>query len=174
MCCHGRINGVDANVAQRSGGRHPGVSAAIGASLMIVVPSAHASATPLDGAPTVGTAVYVVMHKSFTATGDPAQCVGAVNLAAIRPGSTVYLWEGSSSSSPTIKVAVGQHYRSRLGDGQCEALYITSAPVLTQFNVQFVGAGSEASPTFGPITSHPVTDQPGIQQMIRVDLGVDP
>jgi len=151
------------------------VRAAIAVALLILTPIAQASAAPPDVVEgNVGTAVYVVMHKSFTAIADADQCLGTGDLATIRRGSWVFLSEGSPESSETPKVAVGQHYRSRLSEGKCEALYITSAPVLPVFNVQFAGAEGEVSPTFGPVASQPVTDQPGIQQVIRVDLGVEP
>jgi hypothetical protein len=114
------------------------------------------------------------MHKSFTELPDPGQCAGAAEFATIRQGSSVFLSEGSPQSSDTPKVAVGQLYRSRLSGGVCEALYVTSSPVLPVFNVQFAATQTELSPTFGPITAQPVTDQPGIQQMIRVDLGLAP
>ncbi|RDH74868.1 hypothetical protein DVS77_29850 [Mycolicibacterium moriokaense] len=79
--------------------------------------------------------------------------------------------EGSASSD-TPKVAVGQFFRSRMKDGACEALFITSAPVMPSFNVQFAGPGAELSPTFGPIPSEQVTDQPGIQQAVLIDMDV--
>ena len=160
--------------AQHLRRRHMLVRAAIAVALLILTPIAQASAAPPEVAGNVSTAVYVVMHKSFTTTVDADQCLGAGDLATIRRGSWVFLSEGSPESSETPKVAVGQHYRSRLSGGKCEALYITSAPVLPVFNVQFAGAEGEVSPTFGPVASQPVTDQPGIQQVIRVDLGVEP
>lgn len=123
--------------------------------------------------PTVGTAVHVLIHRSFAEVADADQCAGTASLAAVRRGSSVVLSEGSASSD-TRKVAVGQFFRSRLKDGVCEALYITSAPVMATFNAQFAGPGGELSPTFGPNPAEPVTDQPGIQQMVRVDLEFEP
>ena len=83
------------------------------------------------------------------------------------------LSEGATAvDSP--KLAVGQFYRSRLSDGVCEALYITSAPVMPMFNVQFAGPGGELSPTFGPTPSEPVTYQPGIEQVVKVDIDLPP
>lgn len=146
-------------------------AAVVAVSLALVpIPSAAAQH---DGPATVGTAVYVVIHNSFTEIEDPDQCVGAGDLATVRRGSSVVLSEGSPESSETAKVAVGQLFRSRMSDGVCEALYITSSPVIPAFNVQF-SADGQVSPTFGPIGSQPVTDQPGIEQMIRVDLGFEP
>jgi hypothetical protein len=43
---------------------------------------------------------------------------------------------------------------------------------MPMFNVQFAGPGGELSPTFGPTPSEPVTYQPGIEQVIRVDIEV--
>lgn len=129
--------------------------------------SAPQSAAEPVGAETVGTAVYVVIHRSFEQTSDSDQCVGASTLAAVRRGSSAILSEGSSDAR---KVAVGQFFRSRLKDGVCEVLYITSAPVMPSFSVQFAGPGGELSPTFGPNPAEPVTYQPGIQQMVRVDM----
>ena len=82
------------------------------------------------------------------------------------------LLEGSASPD-AAKVAVGQFFRSRLKDGECQVLYITSAPVMPSFNVQFVGPGGELSSVFGPNPSEPVTDQPGIQQVVHIDLGFE-
>lgn len=59
-------------------------------------------------------------------------------------------------------------------DGMCEALYITSAPIMPIFNAQFVGPDGELSATFGPVESQPVTDQPGIQQAVRIDMEFEP
>ncbi len=119
--------------------------------------------------PTVGTAVHVLIHQSFTEVTDADRCVGTSTLAPVRRGSSVVLSEASTVAD-TPKVAVGQFFRSRLKDGVCEALYITSAPVMPTFNVQFVGPAGELSPTFGPNPAEPVTDQPGIEQAVRVDL----
>lgn len=83
------------------------------------------------------------------------------------------LLEGSSSSD-SRKVAVGQFFRSRRNDAVCQVLYITSAPVMPSFNVQFVGPGGELSPVFGPTPSEPVSDQPGIQQVVHIDVGFEP
>ncbi len=83
------------------------------------------------------------------------------------------LSEGATVAD-TRKVAVGQFLRSRLTDGVCEALYITSAPVMPTFNVQFAGPDGEMSPTFGPTPSEPVTYQPGIEQVVRVDIEAQP
>ncbi len=78
--------------------------------------------------------------------------------------------EGSVSPDAP-KVAVGQFFRSRLNDGACQVLYITSAPVMGSFNVQFVGPGGEQSSVFGPNSAEPVTDQPGIQQVVTSTSG---
>ena len=103
--------------------------------LVSLIPVPQSAAEPA----TVGTAVNVVMHTSFEQTSDADQCVGAGTLAAVRRGASVVLMEGSSSSD-SRKVAVGQFFRSRLNDGGvCQVLYITSAPVMPSFNVQFVG-----------------------------------
>lgn len=83
------------------------------------------------------------------------------------------LSEGATVAE-TRALAVGQFFRSRLSDGVCEALYITSAPVMPTFNVQFAGPGGELSPTFGPTPSEPVTYQPGIEQVVRVDIDIPP
>ncbi len=122
---------------------------------------------------TVGTAVNVVIHTSFEQTADADQCVGTGALVPVRRGSSVVLLEGSVSPDAP-KVAVGQFFRSRLNDGVCQVLYITSAPVMGSFNVQFVGPGGEQSSVFGPNRSEPVTDQPGIQQVVHIDLGFEP
>lgn len=137
--------------------------------LMCTAPMAQSAAAPA----TVGTAVQVVIHKSFTEVPDPDQCVGVSTLAAVRRGSSVILSEGSLSPD-TRKVAVGQFLRSRMKDGTCQVLYITSAPVMPIFNVQFVGPEGAQSPTFGPNGSEPVTDQPGIQQAVRIDMEFEP
>ncbi len=138
--------------------------------LVSAVPMPQSAAQP----ETVGTAVNVVIHTSFEQTSDPDQCVGAGLLATVRRGSSVVLLEGSSSSSDSRKVAVGQFFRSRRNVADCQVLYITSAPVMPSFNVQFVGPGGELSPVFGPNPSEPVTDQPGIQQVVHIDLGFEP
>ena len=52
----------------------------------------------------------------------------------------------------------------------CQVLYITSAPAMPSFNVQFVGPEGELSPVFGPNPAEPVTDQPGIQQAVSIDM----
>ena len=122
---------------------------------------------PATAQPTVGTAVYVQIRQSFAQVDDGDQCVGTAALGTIRRGSSVVLSEGAASIE-TPKVAVGQFFRSRLRDGVCEALYITSAPVMPSFNVQFAGPGGELSPTFGPTPSEPVTYQPGIEQVVKV------
>jgi hypothetical protein len=41
------------------------------------------------------------------------------------------------------------------------------------FNVQFVSPTGELSSTFGPNQAEPVTDQPGIQQAVGVDMEFD-
>ncbi|MGZ4766954.1 MAG: hypothetical protein ACXV6M_14995 [Ilumatobacteraceae bacterium] len=138
------------------------------AAVLAAAPMSQAAADP-----TVGTAVDVVIPRSFAPTSDADQCVGAATLATVRRGSSVILSEGSASSDAR-KVAVGQFFRSRLNDGACQVLYITSAPVMGTFNVQFAGPAGELSPTFGPNPAEPVTDQPGIQQMVRVDLEFEP
>ncbi|MDX1886947.1 hypothetical protein [Mycolicibacterium sp. 120270] len=130
-------------------------------------------ATAEPEAATVGTAVQVVIHKSFTEVADPDQCTGAASLAAVRRGSSVVLSEASDSADAP-KVAVGQFLRSRLKDGTCQVMYITSAPAMPAFNVQFVGPQGDASSTFGPSSSEPVTDQPGIGQLVRVDMEFEP
>lgn len=138
--------------------------------LVGLTPMSQSAAEP----ETVGTAVNVVIRTSFEQTSDPDQCVGAGPLATVRRGSSVVLLEGSSSSSDSRKVAVGQFFRSRRNVADCQVLYITSAPVMPSFNVQFVGPGGELSAVFGPNPSEPVTDQPGIQQVVHIDLGFEP
>lgn len=137
--------------------------------LVGLTPMSQAAAEP----ETVGTAVNVVIHTSFEQTSDADQCVGAGALAAVRRGASVVLLEGSLSSD-SRKVAVGQFFRSRLNDGGCQVLYITSAPVMPSFNAQFVGPGGELSSVFGPNPAEPVTDQPGIQQVVHIDIGIEP
>ena len=80
----------------------------------------------------------------------------------------------ASSTADARKVAVGQFFRSRMNDGACQVLYITSAPVMPAFNVQFAGPAGELSSTFGPSAAEPVTDQPGIEQIVRVRMEFDP
>jgi hypothetical protein len=155
---HGRIDAVN--------GLAYGAAAI---ALVSVVPLAQASAAP----DTVGTAVNVVIRASFEQTPDADQCAGAGALAAVRRGASVVLSEDSIEPDAP-KVAVGQFFRSRLKDGACQVLYITSAPMMESFNVQFVGPGGELSSVFGPNRSEPVTDQPGIQQVVHIDLGVAP
>ncbi len=130
-------------------------------------------APPSTAEPTVATAVYVQIRQSFATVDDADQCVGTSALGPVRRGSSVVLSEGAPVAD-TRKVAVGQFFRSRLRDGVCEVLYITSAPVMPAFNVQFAGPGGEMSPTFGPTPSEPVTYQPGIEQVVRVDIGDPP
>jgi hypothetical protein len=142
---------------------------AAASALVSLMPVAPSAAEP----ETVGTAVNVVMHTSFEPTSDADQCVGAGPLATVRRGASVVLMEGSSSSD-SQKVAVGQFFRSRMGDGVCQALFITSAPVMPTFNAQFVGQGGELSSVFGPNPAEPVTDQPGIQQVVQIHLGFEP
>jgi hypothetical protein len=136
--------------------------------LASLIPMPRSAAEP----EAVGTAVDVVIHTSFEQTSDADQCVGAGALATVRRGASVVLLEGSSSSDAR-KVAVGQFFRSRLSDGVCQVLYITSAPVIPSFNVQFVGPEGALSPVFGPNPSEPVTDQPGIQQVVHIDIGFE-
>lgn len=136
--------------------------------VVLAAPMSQAAADP-----TVGTAVDVVIPRSFTPTSDADQCVGAATLATVRRGSSVILSQGSASSDAP-KVAIGQFFRSRIKDGACQVLYITSAPVMETFNVQFAGPTGELSPIFGPNHAEPVTDQPGIQQMVRVGLEFEP
>jgi hypothetical protein len=155
---HGRIDAVN---------RLAYGAAAI--ALVSVVPLPQAVAAP----DTVSTAVNVVMRASFEQTADADQCAGVGALAAVRRGASVVLLE-ESVSPDAPKVAVGQFFRSRLNDGACQVLYITSAPVMGSFNVQFVGPGGEPSSVFGPNRSEPVTDQPGIQQVVHIDLGIAP
>ncbi|MGO4445930.1 hypothetical protein AB4Z42_21510 [Mycobacterium sp. 2YAF39] len=139
---------------------------------LAIAASAGLVAAPQSAAePSVGTAVYVQIRQSFAAVDDADQCVGTSALGSVRRGSSVVLSEGATATD-TPKVAVGQFLRSRLRDGICEALYITSAPVMPTFNVQFAGPGGELSPTFGPTPSEPVTYQPGIEQVVRVDINV--
>jgi hypothetical protein len=137
--------------------------------LVSLMPPTRAAAAP----DTVGTAVNVVIHASFEQTPDADQCAGAGALAAVRRGASVVLLE-ESVSPDAPKVAVGQFFRSRLKDGACQVLYITSAPIMERFNVQFVGPAGEQSSVFGPNRSEPVTDQPGIQQVVHIDLGIAP
>lgn len=140
--------------------------AVLASASLVVAPQATAE-------PTVGTAVYVLIHHAFEIVDDADQCVGTSPIGPVRRGSSVVLSEGATVAD-TRKVAVGQFFRSRLSDGVCEALYITSAPVMPTFNVQFAGPGGELSPTFGPTPSEPVTYQPGIEQVVRVDIEVPP
>jgi hypothetical protein len=42
------------------------------------------------------------------------------------------------------------------------------------FNVAFVGPQGDSSATFGPSPSEAVTDQPGIAQLVRVDMAFGP
>jgi hypothetical protein len=142
------------------------------AALGVTLPQRQAAAQPA-GTGTVGTAVHVVIHKSFMETVDDDQCVGDSALATVRRGSSVVLSESSFESIAPRKVAVGQFFRSRLKDGMCEALYITSAPVMPVFAVQFVGPDGALSATYGPIASENVTDQPGIAQAVVVHLEFD-
>ena len=144
------------------------VSLAAAPAIVILMPMPQSAAEPA----TVGTAVHVVINKSFEETSDPDQCRGAGTLASVRRGSSVILSEGSASPDAP-KVAVGQFFRSRMKDGACEVLYITSAPVMPAFNVQFVGPAGDLSSTFGPNPAEPVTDQPGIQQVVGVDMEFD-
>lgn len=142
--------------------------------VLAVAASASLVAAPQSTAePNVGTAVYVLLRQSFAKVDDADQCVGTSALRPVRRGSSVVLSEGAAVAE-TRKVAVGQFFRSRLTDGVCEVLYITSAPVMPTFNVQFAGPGGELSPTFGPTPSEPVTYQPGIEQVVRVDIDVPP
>ena len=137
---------------------------------LAVVASASLVAAPQAMAqPSVGTAVYVQIRQSFEPVDGDDQCVGTAALGPVRRGSSVVLSEGATAADGP-KVAVGQFYRSRLRDGVCEALYITSAPVMPAFDVQFAGPQGELSPTFGPTPSEPVTYQPGIEQVVRVDI----
>jgi hypothetical protein len=154
---NGRINAVNRLV-----------SLAAALAIVTLMPMPQSAAEPT----TVGMAVHVVISKSFDETSDPDQCMGAGTLASIRRGSSVILSEGSASPDAP-KVAVGQFFRSRLKDGACEVLYITSAPIMAAFNVQFVGPTGELSSTFGPNPAEPVTDQPGIQQAVGVDMEFD-
>jgi hypothetical protein len=144
------------------------VSLATALAIVTLTPMPQSTAEPT----TVGTAVHVVIDKSFEETSDADQCMGAGTLASIRRGSSVILSEGSASPDAP-KVAIGQFFRSRMKDGACEVLYITSAPVMPAFNVQFVGPAGELSSTFGPNAAEPVTDQPGIQQVVGVDMEFD-
>lgn len=140
---------------------------AAAAALISLVSATQAAAEP--DAATVGTAVQVVIQHSFTGMSDPDQCAGAASLSPVRRGSSVVLSEASGSAEAP-KVAVGQFFRSRVKDGTCQVMYITSAPVMPAFNVAFVGPEGDSSATFGPIPAEPVTDQPGIGQLVRVDL----
>lgn len=140
--------------------------AAGAAASLVAAPSAAAE-------PTVGTAVYVQIRQSFAPVDGDDQCVGTSALGPVRRGSSVVLSEGGIATDGP-KVAVGQFFRSRLRDGVCEALYITSAPTRPAFNVQFAGPGGELSPMFGPTPSEPVTYQPGIEQVVKVDIDLPP
>lgn len=142
------------------------------ATLAVTLPQRQAAAQPATD--TVGTAVHVVIHNSFMETVDEDQCIGGGTLATVRRGSSVVLSESSFESTAPRKVAVGQFFRSRMKDGMCEVLYITSAPVMPVFAVQFVGPDGAPSATYGPITSQNVTDQPGIQQAVVVHLEFEP
>ncbi len=148
------------------------VCSAVAAALVGVTAIPRSAAEPPGVTANVGTAVEVLMHKAFEQTTDADQCVGAAPLAAVRRGSSVILSEGSASPDAR-KVAVGQFFRSRVNDGACQVLYITSAPVMPSFNVQFVGPLGELSAVYGPNPAEPVTDQPGIQQIVRVDMAFD-
>lgn len=145
------------------------VGCVVPAALLAVAPTPLSAAEPPAAGSAVGTAVEVLLRRSFEQTADADQCTGAATLATVRRGSSVILSEGSVSPD-THKVAVGQFFRSRINDGVCQVLYITSAPVMSTFNVQFVGPAGELSSTFGPNPAEPVTDQPGIQQIVRVDM----
>ncbi len=140
------------------------------AALTGLVPLPAATAEPV--ANTVGTAVQVVIHRAFAEIPEPDQCAGAGPLVSVRRGSSVVLSEVSGSADAP-KVAVGQFLRSRLKDGTCQVMYITSAPAMPAFNVAFVGPEGSSSATFGPSAAEPVTDQPGIGQLVRVDMEVD-
>ena len=130
--------------------------------------------TPQSAAePTVGTAVHVLIRRSFAEAAGADQCAGTASLAAVRRGSSVVLSENSAGAD-TREVAVGEFFRSRLKDGVCEVLFIASAPMMPAFNVAFVGPDGEQSPTFGPNPAEAVTDQPGIEQMVRADLEFEP
>ncbi len=142
------------------------------ATLVGIAPMAQSAAEPPDASANVGTAVEVVVHRAFEQTSDADQCVGAGSLATVRRGSSVILSEAIASPDAR-KVAVGQFFRSRMNNGVCQVLYITSAPMLTAFNVQFVGPANELSATFGPNPAEPVTDQPGIGQLVRVDMAFE-
>jgi hypothetical protein len=148
------------------------MSLAVVAVCACLAPLPHAWAEP-PAAGTVGTAVQVVIHNSFAPTPDADQCTGAGSLAAVRRGSSVLLSEVTGGVDGP-KVAVGQFLRSRVKDGTCQAMYITSAPVMPAFNVAFVGPQGDSSPTFGPSPAEPVTDQPGIDQLVRVDMAFGP
>jgi hypothetical protein len=145
----------------------------LAAGLAVIAAAGSVAAPPSNAEPTVGTAVYVQIRQSFAPVDGDDQCVGTSALEPVRRGSSVVLSEGAAATD-TAKVAVGQFYRSRLSDGVCEALYITSAPVMPSFNVQFAGPGGELSPTFGPTPSEPVTYQPGIEQVVKVDIDLPP
>jgi hypothetical protein len=132
---------------------------------------AQSAAEPAEA--TVGTAVNVVIDTAFEPTPDADQCVGTGAMAAVRRGSSVVLLEGSVSPDAP-KVALGQFFRSRLNNGVCQVLYITSAPTMESFNVQFVGPDGQLSSVFGPNPAEPVTDQPGIQQVVQVEIGIEP
>jgi hypothetical protein len=151
--------------------KRPKVLVSLGAAWALVGAVSMAPSAAEPG--TVGTAVNVVIKKSFDQTADADQCVGTSTLAAVRRGSSVILSE-ESASPDAPKVAVGQFFRSRLKDGACQVLYITSAPVMAGFNVQFVGPGGGLSSVVGPNPAEPVTDQPGIQQVVHIDIGIEP
>ena len=134
---------------------------------------AGCDSTPPGMAETVGTAVHVVIHKSFAEIPGQDQCVGTSTLSTIHRGASVVLSEGSPLAG-TQSVAVGELFRSRLRDGMCEVLYIVSAPVMPVFNLQFIDPDGGKSPTFGPVASEAVTDQPGILQAVQIDIEVEP
>ena len=74
--------------------------AAVVAAPLVLMPMPSSAAQP-DGTAPVGTAVYVVMHKSFTETVDSDQCVGSGDLATVRRGSSVVLLSLIHISEPT-------------------------------------------------------------------------
>ncbi|OBF35953.1 hypothetical protein A5724_15130 [Mycobacterium sp. ACS1612] len=59
------------------------VGCAVFMGILALVSAQQATAEP-PAAGNVGTAVHVVIHKSFQQVDDPDQCVGASTLATIR------------------------------------------------------------------------------------------
>lgn len=123
---------------------------------------------------TVGTVVQVVIHKSYSITGD--SCVGIGLLDAIRPGSQVVLSPGAFRAD-LPEIARTDFTHSNLKDGLCFVSYrATRAPVLPAFGLRFIGPDGKRSAEFGPTLSEPIEipGEPDIQQAIRVDMEFAP